>query len=54
MSLVSRPGQHTIGVYVGWKAGVQLGPFKEAMIRLGIHYVDAYGIVYIDITLVKK
>ena len=54
MSLVSRPGQYTIGVFIGGKAGVQVGPFQEAVYRMDLQNDTRYRIVYIDITDVKK
>ena len=51
MSLVSRPGQYTIGVFIGGKAGVQVGPFQEAVYRMDLQNDTRYRIVYIDILL---
>ena len=52
--VVSRPGQRTIGVFIGGKAGVQVGPFQEAVYRLGLSNESNCRIIYINITHIKK
>ena len=53
MSLINRPGQQTIGVFVDGKEATQLVPFKEAMYQCGLDNDPQFRIVYIYINDIK-